>query len=119
MSATAHAAAEEILQLVNRRDLRGSALAVDEIAAVITTALEEVARGPRDVTELHFKGFEAVQLLSTPPADGAALSPEDLRSLLGERLDQIRELSAKILTATRGETEQASDEASGGAPERS
>jgi hypothetical protein len=44
-----------------------------------------------------------VQLLATPPADGQTLSPEDLRSLLGERLDKIRELASKILTATNPE----------------
>ena len=47
------------------------------------------------------QAFEAVQLLSTPPANGQALSPDDLRSLLSERLDQIQALATRVLTTTR------------------
>ena len=97
---TANAAAEEILRIIYGEDLRGCAVSVDQIAAVIVTALEEKARGTRDVAELHLKAFEAVQLLATPPKDGHTLSAEDLRSLLGDRLDKIRTLATKILAAT-------------------
>ena len=96
----ANAAAEEILRIIYGDDLRGCAVSVDQIAAVIASALQDKAASSRDVAELHLKAFEAVQLLATPPRDGHTLSPEDLRSLLGDRLDKIRELAAKILAAT-------------------
>ena len=97
----ASAAAEEILRIIYGDDLRGCAVSVDQIAAVIATASEEKAADSQQVTELHLKAFEAVQLLSTPPSDGQTLSPEDLRSLLGDRLDKIRMLVTKILSATQ------------------
>ena len=94
------ATAEEVLRVVYGDDLQGCAVSLDPIAAVIRTGIEEYARGTRDVTELHAKAFQAVELLATPPADGHALSADDLRSLLGERLDKIRALSTKVLAAT-------------------
>lgn len=113
VSENANAAAEEILRVIYGEDLRGCAVRVDRIAAVIQAALEEQARGARDVAELHLKAFEAVQLLSTPPSDGHTLSPEDLRSLLGDRLDKIRELATKILAATQPGAAQADGNGSG------
>lgn len=97
----ATAAAEEILRIIYGEDLRGCAVNVDQIAAVIAAALEGNAVDTRQVTELHLKAFEAVQLLSTPPQDGHTLSAEDLRSLLGDRLDKIRALADKVLAATQ------------------
>ena len=101
LNRAANAAAEEILRIIYGDDLRGCAVDVDQIAGVIATALEENAGDRQHVTELHLKAFEAVQLLSTPPSDGHALSPEGLRSLLGDRLDKIQALTTKILGATQ------------------
>jgi hypothetical protein len=98
---TAIATAEEILRVIYGDDLQGCAVSLDSIAAVIRTGLEEHARIGGEIAELHAKAFEAVQLLSTPPMDGHALSPEDLRSLLGERLDKIQTLTGKVLNATK------------------
>ena len=95
------ATAEEVLRVIYGDDLQGCAVSLDSIAAVIRTGLEEHALTAREIAELHAKAFEAVQLLSTPPADGHALTPEDLRTLLGERLDQIQTLTLKVLNATR------------------
>ena len=97
----ANAAAEEILRVIYGEGLRGCAVNVGDIAAVIQTALDEQACDVHDVAELHRKAFEAVQLLATPPTDGQTLSAEDLRSLLGDRLDKIRELATKIVAATQ------------------
>jgi hypothetical protein len=94
------AAAEEVLRVIYGDDLQGCTVSVDRIAAPIRRALDQQANHGRDVTQLHEKGFEAVQLLSTPPADGAALSADELRSVLGERLDKIRSLSSQIIAAT-------------------
>lgn len=100
LDGAATAAAEEVLRIIYGDDLEGCAVSLDSIAAVIRAPFEEHARHNREVRELHAKAFEAVQLLATPPAGGHALSPDDLRSLLGERLDQIRELATKVLSAT-------------------
>ena len=100
---SATAAAEEVLRVIYGDDLNGCAVRLDDVSRVVRSAFEKHARTAADVAELHTKGFEAVQLLATPPADGHTLSPEDLRSLLGERLDKIRELASKILNATRSE----------------
>ena len=101
---TATAAAEEVLRVIYGDDLNGCAVRLDDVSRVIQAAFDKQARSSVAVTELHTKGFEAVQLLATPPADGQTLSPEDLRSLLGERLDKIRDLATKILSATKAES---------------
>ena len=108
----ASAAAEEILRIIYGDDLRRCAVNVDQIASVIQSALQEQTRDVHDVAELHVKAFEAVQLLATPPHDGATLSPEDLRSLLGDRLDKIRALATKILAATQPSGDATSDNGS-------
>lgn len=96
----AMAAAEEVLRVIYGDDLQGCTVSIDNVAAVIRAAIEAHVANSAEITDLHGKAFEAVQLLATPPADGGTLSPEDLRSLLGERLDKIRELATKILGAT-------------------
>ena len=103
-------AAEELLRIIYGDDLNGCAVSLDEIAAVIRAAFQKHARNAADLAELNAKAFEAVQLLATPPPDGHTLSAEDLRSLLGERLDKIRELAAKILSATHASADQDNSE---------
>ena len=100
LARAANAAAEEVLRVIYGDDLQGCTVSLDSVSAVIRTTFEAHVQNAGDLAELHAKGFEAVQLLSTPPADGHALSPEDLRTLLGERLDQIRTVATKILSAT-------------------
>ena len=104
LNRSATAAAEEVLRVIYGDDLNGCAVRLDDVSRVIRSAFEQHARTAADLAELHAKGFEAVQLLATPPPDGQTLSPEDLRSLLGERLDKIRELASKILQATTSES---------------
>ncbi len=98
------AAAEEVLRVIYGDDLQGCAVTLDNIAGVIRATFEEHVGHSTDLAELHAKGFEAVKLLATPPADGNTLLPDDLRSLLGERLDSIRNLAAKVLSATNADT---------------
>ena len=108
---SATAAAEEVLRVIYGDDLNGCTVRLDDVSRAIRGVFEKHARNAADLADLHAKGFEAVQLLATPPADGQTLSPEDLRSLLGERLDAIRELAGKILAATTAE--QATNEPDG------
>ncbi len=49
---------------------------------------------------LYEKAMEAIGLLATPPNGGDALSPDALRSLLGERLDAICTLARKVTETT-------------------
>ncbi len=100
LDTVSNAAAEEVLRVIYGDDLQGCAVSLDAVAAAIRPIVQEHSRLTTDLAELHIKGFHAVQLLATPPAAGTALTPDDLRSLLGERLDQIRELATKILNTT-------------------
>jgi hypothetical protein len=101
----ASATAGEVLRVIFGPDLRGCAANVDDVVAVIRAALVQHAGTAPEVVALQTKAFEAVQLLSTPPADGMSLSPEDLRSLLGDRLDKIRNLATQVLNATKAASE--------------
>lgn len=95
------AAAEEVLRIIYGDDLAGCQVSLDQIADAIGHALEEPVGTIEALAALHTKGFEAVELLATPPAEGSSMSAEDLRSLLGERLDSIREVATKILQTTK------------------
>ncbi|HMG05479.1 MAG TPA: hypothetical protein VK581_08460 [Chthoniobacterales bacterium] len=101
----ARSAAEEILRVIYGDDLEGCTVSLDRITEVILTALTEHAQKDQAISELHEKAFEAIQLLSTPPANGEALGADELRSLLGERLDKIQSLSSKVIAATKAERE--------------
>lgn len=108
----ATAAAEEILRLIYGDDLEGCTVRLDSISTVIETALEEYGNMDAELTELQAKALEAIQLLSTPPPDGNALSAEELRSLLGERLDKIRTLSTRVVQATNANANELRDDSS-------
>jgi hypothetical protein len=101
----ARTAAEEILRIIYGDDLAGCTVSLDRLAEVISGALVEHAREIRAISDLHEKGYEAIQLLSTPPANGSALGADELRSLLGERLDQIQSLATRVISATKAERE--------------
>jgi hypothetical protein len=55
------------------------------------------------IAELNEKAYEAIRLLSTPPADGQSLSADELRSLLSERLDKIQIVATKVIAATKAQ----------------
>jgi hypothetical protein len=114
----AAATAGEVLRVIFGPDLRGCAANVDDVVAVIRAGLVEHIGVARELAELQTKAFEAVQLLATPPSDGLSLSPEDLRSLLGERLDQIRDLAGQVLKAAKvADAAPADDGGASAAPE--
>jgi hypothetical protein len=108
----ANAAAEEILQVIYGEDLVGCAVRPESIAAVIRGALAAQEESRHALMELYRKAFEATHLMATPPADGHALTPDELRSLLGDRLDGIRTLAAKITSVTDPRRQQADAEES-------
>jgi hypothetical protein len=105
----ARAAAEEILRIIYGDDLAGCTVSLDRITTVISTAMTGQAQVDRAISELNDKAYEAIRLLSTPPANGESLNPEELRSLLGERLDKIQALAQKVIAATKAQKEIADD----------
>jgi hypothetical protein len=107
----ARAAAEEILRIIYGDDLAGCTVSLDRITAVILSAMTGQAQVDRAIAELNDKAYEAIRLLSTPPADGQSLNADELRSLLSERLDKIQALATKVIAATKTEGDIASEPA--------
>jgi hypothetical protein len=101
----ARAAAEEILRIIYGDDLAGCTVSLDRITAVISSAMTGQAQVDRAISDLNEKAYEAIRLLSTPPANGQSLNPEELRSLLGDRLDKIQAVAQKVIAATKAQKE--------------
>jgi hypothetical protein len=99
----ARAAAEEILRIIYGDDLAGCNVSLDRITAVIAAAMAGQAQFDRAIAELNEKAYEAIRLLSTPPANGQSLNADELRSLLGDRLDKIQTLATKVIAATKAQ----------------
>jgi hypothetical protein len=97
----ARVAAEEILRIIYGDDLAGCNVSLDRITAVISTAMAGQTQVERAIAELNEKAYEAIRLLSTPPANGPSLNPDELRSLLSDRLDKIQTLATKVIAATK------------------
>src|SRR3954452_13300825 len=96
----ARAAAEEILRIIYGDDLAGCTVSLDRMTEVISGAMTGQAQVDRAIAELNEKAYEAIRLLATPPANGQSLNPEELRSLLGDRLDKIQTITQKVIAAT-------------------
>ncbi len=103
ISPTARVAAEEILRIIYGDDLAGCTVSFDRITEVISAAIAGQAKFDRAVAELNEKAYEAIRLLSTPPANGQSLNADELRSLLGDRLDKIQGLATKVIAATKAQ----------------
>ena len=101
----ARAAAEEILRIIYGDDLEGCTVSLDRITEVISTAMAGQAQFDRAMVDLNEKAYEAIRLLSTPPANGQSLNADELRSLLGDRLDKILTLATKVIAATKAQKE--------------
>lgn len=94
--AAANAAAEEILKTIYGEDLLGCSVRPDAIAPIVLGVLEERRGIDREMLGIHEKAIEALHLLSTPPPNPPA-SPAELSTLLGERLDAIRDLTQRLM----------------------
>jgi hypothetical protein len=105
----ARGAAEEILRIIYGDDLEGCTVSLDRITEVIADTVTAHGHVAQAIADLHQKGFEAIQLLSTPPPNGPALGADELRSLLGERLDKIQGLATKVIAATKVEQQTSPD----------
>src|SRR2546423_14765263 len=97
----ARAAAEEILRIIYGDDLAGCTVSLDRITDVISSAMTEQAQVDRAIAELNDKAYEAIRLLSTPPANGSSLNADELRSLLSDRLDKIQTPAKQLIAANQ------------------
>lgn len=98
--------AEEVLRTIYGDDFRGCKVQPDRIAAVITEGLKSERVRTRELIELYEKVVEAIDLLSTPPDGKEMKDPNELRTLLGERLDCIHAVTTRTIKTTaaaRGE----------------
>ena len=107
----ARAAAEEILRIIYGDDLAGCTVSLDRITDVIASAMTGQAQVDRAIAELNEKAYEAIRLLSTPPANGPSLNADELRSLLGDRLDKIQTVANKVIAATKTQKDISSEAA--------
>jgi hypothetical protein len=93
--------AEEILRRIFGDDLHGCPVRLDEISALIDQALKQRALQDQAVIDMFEKVVEAMHVLSTPPDPEKVPTPEQLRSLLGQRLDAIHTLTTKTIETSR------------------
>ncbi|HLH53150.1 MAG TPA: hypothetical protein VKY92_05990 [Verrucomicrobiae bacterium] len=89
--------AEEVLRAIYGDDYQGCTVSPEQIAKVVRKALEQHKDQCQDLLELYEKVIEAVDLLSTPPDPSKVSDPEQLRTLLGERLDGIHAVTTKTI----------------------
>ena len=89
--------AEEILRTIYGDDFKGCRVSLDEIAAIVSAGLNQANSQNEELLDLYEKLVEALDLLSRPPEAGKVTDPNELRSLLSERLDAIHALTTKTI----------------------
>jgi hypothetical protein len=95
-------AAEEVLRTIYGDDYRGCTTSVEEIAKIIEACMDPRAAQTRELVNLYERLVAALHLLATPPGNAKEMGPEELRSLLGDRLDAIRDLTTRTIATTSG-----------------
>jgi len=96
----ANATAEAILRTIYGDDFAGCTVSLDSIATIIYESLAARSAGDRALLDLYEKTHEALAALTTPPANARDLAPNELRSLLGDRLDAVKTLVEKVSAVT-------------------
>src|SRR4026207_376541 len=96
----ANAVAEEILRRIYGDDLLGCKVSLEEIAAIVEEGFRHDKNHQRELVEMYHTAIEAVDLLSRPPQNPEIPKPEQLRSMLSDRLDSIHELARKVMDTT-------------------
>ena len=92
--------AEEVLRTIYGDDYRGCTVTPDQIAAVIQKGIQQHQAQVGELLDLYEKVVEAVDLLSTPPDISKVTDPNQLRVLLGERLDGIHAVTTRTRQTT-------------------
>ena len=93
-------AAEEVLRTIYGDDLEGCSVKLETIASIVQEAITPDHAKINELLSLYEKLVEALHLLSTPPENGNLLNADELRSLLGDRLDAIHVLTGKTMETT-------------------
>lgn len=103
--------AEELLATIFGDDLAGCPVSLDQVALIVQEAVEQRAAQDAKLLDLHSTVINSIQQLATPPESARNASPNELRSLLSERLDAIRALAAKTIeTMQRVKSERTGNE---------
>jgi hypothetical protein len=92
--------AEEVLRTIYGDDYKGCNVSPAAIATLIQEGLATNIVAYQDLIGLYEKVVEAVHLLSTPPDDSKVSNPEELRSLLSQRLDGIHAITSRTIQTT-------------------
>jgi hypothetical protein len=89
--------AEDVLRAIYGDDLKGCAVTLDSIAAIIDRGLQQTAARNGEWLELYEKVVEAMHILSTPPDKAKVTDPAELQGLLTQRLDAIHSVTTKTI----------------------
>lgn len=89
--------AEEILATIFGDDLAGCPVSLDRIAAIVQDAQQQRAAEDSKLIDLFKTVVASILQVATPPESAKAAGPNELRSLLSERLDAIRAITVKTL----------------------
>jgi len=89
--------AEELLEKIFGEDLTGCPVSLDEVAAIVQRTVDERAQQDSRLFDTYDTVVTSIHQLATPPESARNASPEELRSLLGDRLDAIRTITTKTL----------------------
>jgi len=92
--------AEELLATIFGEDLAGCPVSLDQVATIIQSAIEERAQQDTKLLEIYNTVVSSIHQLATPPESAKSAGPDELRSLLGERMDAIRAITTKTLETT-------------------
>jgi hypothetical protein len=98
--------AEQILATIFGDDLSGCPVSLDQIAVVVHEALQQRSEQDAKLIDLFKTVTASILQVATPPESAKTAGPNELRSLLGERMDAIRAITIKTLeTISRIEAE--------------
>ena len=89
--------AEELLATIFGDDLTGCPVSLDQVAVIVQEAVEQRAAQDAKLLDLHSTVVNSIHQLATPPVSAQNAGPNELRSLLSERLDAIRAIAAKTI----------------------
>jgi hypothetical protein len=93
--------AEEILRTIYGDDLKGCAVSLDAVVATVREGMKLQDAQTAELLNLYNKVVEAVHVLSTPPDASKITDPQELQSLLTQRLDSIHAVAAKTIETTK------------------
>jgi hypothetical protein len=89
--------AEEVLRTIYGDDFAGCKVSLDDVATVVHDAMLQRAAQDRAIVETYEAVIVSLHQLSTPPEAAKVTSPDELRTLLGQRLDAIRAITGKAV----------------------